>query len=80
MENMKNNLIKKCDFCKEDARSLCFDCVNYFCEACYKFIHNKQENSQHHKENIDLYVPIELKCPEHPNILLNLFCINEKGK
>ena len=80
MENKKNNLIKKCDMCKEDAIFICFNCKLYFCEACYKINHNKPVNSQHKKENIDLYVPIELKCPEHPDILLNLFCLNEKGK
>ena len=80
MENNNNSLIKKCDVCKEDAIIICFDCKHYFCEACFKFIHNKQVNSQHQKENIDLYVPIELRCLEHPDILLNLFCLNEKGK
>ena len=74
-----NSIIKKCDFCKESAVSLCFDCIHYFCESCYKLIHNKQENVHHKKEKIDLYVPIELKCREHPNIFLNLFCLNERG-
>ena len=77
----KNNLIKKCDICKEEeAKSLCFNCKQYFCESCYKFIHSKSANSQHKKENKDLYVPIELKCQEHPDIPLSLFCLNEKGK
>ena len=75
-----DNFIKKCDICKEDATSLCFNCNQYFCESCYKFIHSKKINSQHKKENIDLYVPIDLRCEKHPNIPLNLFCFNEKGK
>ena len=57
-----DNFIKKCDICKEDATSLCFNCNQYFCESCYKFIHSKKINSQHKKENIDLYVPIDLRC------------------
>ena len=76
----KKNLIKKCDIRDEDATSLCFNCKQYFCESCFKLIHNKQKNAQHKKENIDPYVPIDLKCQEHPDILLNLFCLSEKGK
>lgn len=26
-----------------------------------------------------MYVPIDLKCQEHPDIPLNLFCVEEKG-
>ena len=73
-------MIKKCDICDEDATSLCFNCKQYFFESCYKFIHNKQKNSQHKKENIEPYVPIELKCQEHADILSNLFCLSGKGK
>lgn len=74
-----NSFIKKCDICKEDAIYICFSCKQYFCESCYKFIHNKPINSNHKKENIDLYIPLELKCQEHPDNPLNLFCLNEKG-
>ena len=42
-------------------------------------IHDKQKNSQHKKEPIDPYIPFDLKCPEHPDIPLNLFCLDEKG-
>ena len=76
----KKNLIKKCDICDEDATSLCFNCKQYFCESCFKLIHNKQKNAQHKKENIDPYVPIYLKCQEHQDNLISLFCLNEKGK
>ena len=74
-----NSFIKKCDICKEDAIYICFSCKQYFCESCYKFIHNKPINSNHKKENIDLYIPLELKCQEHPDNPLNLFCLNETG-
>lgn len=73
-------LIKNCEFCGTNATSLCFECLEYYCESCFKLIHEKQLKSQHKKENIDLYVPIDLKCPQHPNNANNLFCIDEKGK
>ena len=53
---------------------------NYFCESCYKFIHDKKENSNHKKEKIDYYVPIDTRCLVHPKNSLNLFCIDENGK
>ena len=62
-----------------DATSLCFKCEMYLCDSCYKLIHDKQKNSQHIKERIDYYVPIDVKCPQHPNCPLNLFCLNDKG-
>ena len=71
---------KNCDICGENANCLCFNCINYFCDSCFKLIHDKQKNSNHKKEKIDPYIPIELKCKEHPKIPLNLFCIDEKGK
>jgi len=45
-----------------------------------KLIHEKKLKSHHKKELIDYYVPIELKCPLHPNNSNNLFCSDEKGK
>ncbi len=74
-----DNLIKKCGICESNATCLCLDCLNYFCEICYKFIHEKKK-SDHKKEKIDPYVPIDIKCPEHKNGILDLFCIEEKGK
>ena len=71
---------KLCDICGNDATSLCFECTMYFCDSCFKMLHDKQKNSQHIKEKIDLYVPIDIKCPLHPKCLQNLFCIDDKGK
>lgn len=79
MEN-KQKEIKECDFCSSKAIYACFECSHYFCENCYKFIHNKEKNSQHKREDIDPYVPIDIKCPIHPKVPLNLFCLEEKGK
>ena len=80
MEIIKKNS-KQCEICKdEEATSLCLDCYNYFCEACFKFVHNRKKNSNHKKEKIDLFVPIDIMCPDHGRNSMNLFCIDEKGK
>ena len=76
----KSKILKECDICGETATSLCFQCTQYFCESCFKFIHNKKKNYQHKKEIIDPFIPIELRYPEHPGNLLNLFCMDENGK
>ena len=74
----KEKSIKECDFCGKNATSLCFKCLQYFCNECYKYIHDKQMHSNHKKEEIDIYVPIDLKCQDHPEIPLNLYCLDEK--
>ena len=43
-------LIKNCEFCGTNATSLCFECLEYYCESCSKLIHEKQLKSQHKKE------------------------------
>ena len=78
--NQKSSNIKKCEICENEATSLCFKCISYFCDSCYKFIHDKQNNSLHKKEKIDYYVPIDTKCSDHPKIPITLFCVDEKGK
>ena len=75
----KNELIKKCEICTSYANSLCYECLNYYCNSCYKFIHDKENNSKHKKEKIDPFVPVEIKCPLHSKSPLNLFCTEEKG-
>ena len=78
MEIQKN--IKLCEMCKdEEAATLCLDCRCYICEACFKFIHDRKKNNNHRKEKIDLFIPIDTKCPEHEGTPMNLFCIDEKG-
>ena len=79
MENKQKD-IKVCDFCGSKATCLCFQCLIYFCDNCYKYIHNMEINANHKKEAIDAYVPIDIKCPNHPKIPLNLFCLEERGK
>ena len=74
-------ILKQCEICKvEEAKTLCLDCYNYFCESCYKCVHDKKMNSNHKIEKIDLFVPINTICPEHTKSPINLFCIDEKGK
>ena len=69
---------KKCDICQEKANIICLKCNSYYCEECFKYVHNKPANLEHKKDRIDPYVPIETKCKFH-NFPLNLFCITEKG-
>ena len=77
-ENKKQQ--KFCELCGEEAVALCFKCMIYFCDSCFKFIHDKKININHKKEKIDYFVPIDTKCPIHPKDRINLFCIDEKGK
>ena len=76
--NQKNQKI--CEICGEFAKILCLKCNSYFCDSCDKYVHEKKRNIQHKKEIIDPFVPIDLKCPSHPDIPLNFFCVDEKGK
>ena len=78
MESNKKNF-KQCEICKADATSLCLECISYFCDACFKYIHDKKENNNHKKEKIDYFVPIDTKCPDHQKRIIDLFCIDEKG-
>ena len=79
MEVQKN--VKQCEMCKaKEAVTLCLDCYSYFCEACYKCVHDIKQNNNHKREKIDLFVPIDTMCPDHKRIAINLFCIDEKGK
>ena len=79
MEKIQNNF-KKCDICGEQASSLCFNCIMYLCDSCFKLIHDKEQNKNHSKEKIDYFAPIDLKCPEHPKIPMSLFCLNDMRK
>ena len=80
MENKQKNY-KHCDMCKvNEATSLCPQCFNYYCDGCHKQVHSMKENKDHKKESIDYNVPIDTRCPDHDQIPINLFCIDEKGK
>ena len=79
MEN-KSKLFKVCEICNSNATCLCYKCNSYFCGRCYKVIHDIKNNPEHKKESIDPFVPIDIKCPDHPQYPMYLFCIDEKGK
>jgi len=80
MENPKLINIKECDYCDLKAINICFKCRKYFCENCFKIIHNLKKNIGHQKELIDPFFPEEINCPIHSKYPLELFCINDKGK
>ena len=77
MKNIQN--LKKCDVCKNEPKSICFKCMNYYCDSCFKIAHTKEEFKTHKKENIDYFNFIEVRCPEHKLSPMNLFCLDEKG-
>ena len=76
--NQKN--FKQCDMCKiREAKSLCPQCFCYYCDNCFKCVHDRKNNSEHKKEKIDYFVPIDTHCLEHNSVPINLFCLDEKG-
>ena len=76
--NQKN--YKQCDMCKDvEATSLCPQCFRYYCDGCHNQVHERKKNNEHKKETIDYNVPIDTRCPEHDQIPINLFYLDEKG-
>ena len=71
---------KKCEICEDKATNICFDCQFYLCDSCFKFIHEKKCNSVHKKEEIDPFIPMDIKCQIHPKNQINIFCAQEKSK
>ena len=74
-----NLLIKKCDFCKKEAKCICMKCMLYYCDSCFKIAHETEETKSHIKEKIDYFCPIDTKCPIHKKYPMDLFCVDEKG-
>ena len=68
-----------CEICGESASNMYFKCLMYLCDSCFKFIHEKNKNKNHTKEKINYFIPISLKCPEHPKDRISLFCLDEKS-
>lgn len=79
MEENINKEEKKCEICKESAAYICFDCPFYLCYSCFEFIHGKNANMMHQKDEIDPFILLDIKCPEHQQNSMNLFCINERS-
>lgn len=80
MENGIKKEEKECEICKSTATNICYDCLNYLCDSCFEFIHIKSANLLHQTESIDSFLSIDIKCPEHPQNSINLFCATEKSK
>ena len=76
---LNQSVFKQCEICQIEATSLCLDCNSYYCDKCFKFIHDINVNKNHKKEKIDYYAPFDTKCPDHPKNPINLFCCDEKG-
>ena len=80
MENTQTNF-KQCNICEDtEATSFCPQCFCYYCDDCYKPVHNKKKNKNHKKETIDDNIPIDTWCPDHKKNAISLFCLDEKGK
>ena len=71
---------KFCEYCEANATCLCFECLEYYCDSCFKSNHEKKLKSKHERDNIDPFIPFNLKCPIHSKVPNNLFCSDEKSK
>ena len=71
---------KECELCKNIATNVCFECLFYLCDSCFKYLHEKKVNAGHKKEDIDPFVSVIIKCPDHPKMPMNLFCKDDKSK
>jgi len=76
----KSKNFKECEICDLNANCLCFKCYSYYCDKCYKFIHENNKKSNHIKEAIDPFIQIDLKCQKHPIYPMFFFCSDDKGK
>ena len=71
---------KQCQICKDkEANGFCSQCFCYYCDKCFKYVHEGTKNSEHKKEKIDYFVPIDTHCSAHERNPINLFCLDEKG-
>ena len=76
---MEENKNISCEICGSIATSLCVKCTAYYCDSCYKLIHNQKDKAEHKKDKINYVIPIETKCLNHPKYPKELFCVDEKG-
>ena len=47
------SILKKCEFCFLDAKCICFECMSYFCDNCFKICHNNEIKKSHKKDKFD---------------------------
>ena len=45
MDKNDKNDNKHCEICEIEATCLCFDCINYYCDDCFKYVHEKKAKS-----------------------------------
>ena len=77
---MNNGRNRECEICKEKGTNICYDCLSYYCNSCFNFVHEKLRNLFHETEDFESFNSIDIKCPKHPKNLINLFCFEEKRK
>ena len=75
----KSKRIKTCEICREEANIICFNCTNYYCDSCSKFIHEKKINQNHIKDKINIFQLLNIICETHQK-KLEYFCIEENSK
>ena len=71
---------KLCDLCCSEATIICLECLcGYYCDKCFKLIHENKAKNNHKSEKIDNFFIINTRCTKHPNTPLDLFCVDEKS-
>ena len=78
VENLSK--LKKCDLCNFESFWICFQCKKYYCDKCYKIIHDLKKSQGHKKELIDPFIYYDLKCSIHKTQQNSLFCLDDKSK
>ena len=71
---------RKWELCKETAANICYECYLYLCDSCFTYLNEKIANLFHKRKEINPFISIIIKCPEHSTIPMNLFCSKEKSK
>ena len=41
---------KECCFCKGSSTTICFKCMNYYCDSCFNICHKDEKIKNHEKE------------------------------
>jgi len=71
--------LKKCNLCNSDSFWICFQCKKYYCDKCWKIIHEIKKEKAHEKTKINPYLSLDFFCSNHQEYPLELFCLNDKG-
>ena len=77
---MEKNKTHNCFICELNSSCLCFKCQNYYCEKCFKLVHDYKKNGEHKKELIDSFIFFDLKCTFHKDQINSLVCVEDKSK